>query len=197
VFINCPFDKEYTPLYHAMIFAILDCGYIARSAEELSDSSQNRLQKIVSIIKESRYGIHDISRTELDDGTGLPRFNMPLELGLFLSAKYFGDKEQQKKSCLILDREPYWYQSYISDIAGQDIEAHDDSPEMLVKRVRNWLREKSGRKSIPGGKEIFRRYQKFCSVLPSMCEDIRQDEEDLTFADYVELVSEWLRENAT
>ena len=48
----------------------------------LGDRYDLRLLKILCIIGECRLGIHDISRTELDAASGLPRFNMPLELGL-------------------------------------------------------------------------------------------------------------------
>jgi hypothetical protein len=65
------------------------------------------------------FGVHDISMTELDRLTGLPRFNMPLELGLFLGAHRFGSKDQRRKVALILDRERYRCQAFISDIAGR------------------------------------------------------------------------------
>ena len=67
----------------ALVFAIHDCGYIARSALEAENSAEVRIDKIAKIIKDCRYGIHDISRTEVSRETGLPRFNMPFELGLF------------------------------------------------------------------------------------------------------------------
>jgi len=66
VFINCPFDKDYKALFDAIVFTIFDCGFIARCALEENDSSVNRIEKIYAIISECRYGIHDISRTELD-----------------------------------------------------------------------------------------------------------------------------------
>ena len=116
VFINCPFDDEYKSLFNAMVFAIHDCSFIARSAPETEDGSQVRIDRIYTIIAECRYGIHDLSRTELDQATCLPRFNMPLELGVFLGAKRYGETDQQRKSCLILDKEPYRYQKFISDI---------------------------------------------------------------------------------
>ena len=105
----------------ALVFAIHDCGYIARSALEAEDSAEVRMDKIAKIIKDCRYGIHDISRTEVGADTGLPRFNMPLELGLFLGAKRFGSRTDKPKACLILDRARYRYQQFCSDIAGQDI----------------------------------------------------------------------------
>jgi hypothetical protein len=61
-------------------------------------------------------GFHDISRTELSKNTKLPRFNMPLELGLFLGAKTFGRRGPRAKVCLILDRQKYRYQKFCSDI---------------------------------------------------------------------------------
>ena len=97
VFVNCPFDLAYKSLFDAMVFAIHDCGFIARCALEEEDASQVRIDKIYNIIAHCRYGIHDISRTELDEIIGLPRFNMPLEFGVFLGAKKFGTAEQKKK----------------------------------------------------------------------------------------------------
>ena len=90
VFINCPFDATYRPLLRGLVFAVHDCGFIARSALEVEDSGEVRVQKIIRIIGESPYAVHDISRVELDTRTNLPRFNMPLELGLFLGARAFG-----------------------------------------------------------------------------------------------------------
>jgi len=86
VFLNVPFDKKYARLSNALIFAVHDCGFVARSAREVEDSAQGRVEKILSIIEQSKFGIHDISRAGLDRATGLARFNMPLELGFFLGA---------------------------------------------------------------------------------------------------------------
>ena len=143
VFINCPFDGEYLPIFRAVIFTIFDCGYIARSAREVDDSSEVRIDKIIKIISECKYGIHDLSRTELDKKTNLPRFNMPLELGLFLGAKRFGAGIQKMKVCLVLDRAPHRYQSFISDISGQDIQSHNNEVSEAIRVVREWLNNAS------------------------------------------------------
>ena len=84
VFINCPFDVEYAPIFEAIVFCILDCGFIPRCALEEADSGTFRLNKIQKIIRRSEYTIHDLSRVELSTDTRLPRFNMPFELGLDL-----------------------------------------------------------------------------------------------------------------
>lgn len=196
VFINCPFDSDYKPLFDAMVFVIHDCGFIARCALEEDDASQVRIDKIYSIIMDCRYGIHDISRTELDENSGFPRFNMPLELGVFLGAKKFGIVEQNRKKCLVLDKEPYRYQQFISDIAGQDIQAHKNDVETIVKVVRNWLRNASERQTVPGGSIIWERYQTFLRDLPQTTEELRLDAEDLIFNDYASVIARWLERNS-
>ena len=192
VFINCPFDSAYKELFDAMIFAVHDCGFIARCTLEEEDASEGRIDKIYNIISNCRYGIHDISRTELDEDSGLPRFNMPLELGIFLGAKKFGIEEQRRKKCLILDTERYRYQQFISDISGQDIKAHNDTPEVIVTVVRDWLRNTSRRGTIPSGGIIWERYQDFIKDLPQMAREERLIAEELVFNDYTLMVAQWL-----
>ena len=193
VFLNCPFDSLYKGLFDAMVFAVHDCGFIVRCALEEADASQVRIDKIYNIIAECRYGIHDISRTALDETSGLPRFNMPLELGVFLGAKKFGIGEQKRKKCLVVDREPYRYQGFISDISGQDIQAHSDSPELIVTVVRNWLGTASKRQDIPSGSIIWSHYQRFKEDLPLVTKECRLEIEELIFNDYISMITRWLR----
>ena len=192
VFLNCPFDLPYKPLFDAMVFAVHDCGFIARCALEEVDASQVRIDKIYDIIADCRYGIHDISRTELDATLNLPRFNMPLELGVFLGAKKFGQKEQKRKNCLILDKERYRYQKFISDIAGQDIHAHGNDTEKIVTVVRNWLRTASKRKTIPSGSKIWEHYQDFMRDLPQLANKFQLAVNELVFNDFIFMLTEWL-----
>jgi hypothetical protein len=195
VFINCPFDAAYKSMFDAMVFAVYDCGFVARCALEEDDGSEIRVQKIFDLIFECRLGIHDLSRIEIDRGTRLPRFNMPLELGAFLGAKQFGKKEQTKKACLILDAKNARYQKFVSNIAGQDIKAHKGTPKILVEIVRDWLRRYS-QFSIPSGSVIWTRYQDFKTDLPLLCQELKLKPKELIFNDYVLLVSEWLKINA-
>src|ERR687894_3002092 len=172
VFLNCPFDKTYKPLFDAIVFAVFDCLFVARCALEEDDGSQIRVQKIFDIISQCRLSIHDLSRVEIDKSTKLPRFNMPLELGAFLGAKHFGRGTQKKKACLILDSEKYRYQKFISDIAGQDIKAHENNPKVVIRVARDWLRTYS-QVSIPSGSVIWSRYQLFESDLPLLCQELK------------------------
>lgn len=195
VFINCPFDEEYKPMLWAITFAIFDCGFVPRCTLEEDDASQIRIEKIYSIIESCRFGIHPISRTELDPEHRLPRFNMPLELGLFLSAKKFGKGKHSKKSCLIFDKKAYRYQRFISDIAGQDINAHNNSPKNAIKVVRDWLSGKSSRKMPSDGIFIWNLYRRFQKALPGMCRTLDLKHENLIYKDYINLVYEWLKES--
>lgn len=196
VFINCPFDAKYRPLLRALVFAVHDCGFHARSALEVEDSGEVRVQKILRIIGESPYAIHDISRVEVDDRTKLPRFNMPLELGLFLGAKAFGDAAQQAKRCIVLDREPFRYQTFCSDIAGQDIRAHAGKISTAIEIVRNWLSTTPAAEGvIPSGTIIAARYKSFRAALPVSCERLQLDARRLTFGDDLQIIIGWLKEN--
>jgi hypothetical protein len=197
VFVNCPFDDAYRNLFQAIVFAIHDCGYIARCALEVADASQVRIEKIATIIAACRFGIHDISRTDPDAATGLPRFNMPFELGLFLGAKRYGRGEQKQKSCLILDVERHRFQKFISDISGQDISAHSGEPAQAISAVRDWLSNSTPKAlRIPGGAAIARRYDLFRAELPAMCERLHLRVDELTFNDYVVQVEVWLKLNS-
>jgi len=192
VFINTPFDKKYVRLGDAVIFAVHDCGFIARSALEIEDSGQARVEKILEIIEQSKFGIHDISRAGIDRNTRLARFNMPLELGFFLGAKRYGSQRDRQKRCLVLDRDRYRYRSFCSDIAGQDIRAHNDAPREAIRAVRDWLSSHRSDVLIPGGKAVFERYERFRAQLPEQARHVKLDHRELTFGDYTRLVVGWL-----
>lgn len=192
VFINCPFDETYQPLFDAIIYTVMVCRYEPRCALEINDAGTTRIDKIQRLIKECRLGIHDLSRTELSPPHNLPRFNMPLELGLFLGAKYFGNARQKRKLCLILDREQFRYQRFISDISGQDIFSHEDDPHKLITRVRDWLNA-DGLWKIPGGAILRNGYDQFVKQRPEICKKLQLAESELTFPDRAIVIQEWLK----
>lgn len=211
VFLNCPFDADYRPLFQALTFAIAACGFTPRSALEAEDSGDIRILKILDIIEQCSYGIHDISRTESftaarPDGSSewLPRFNMPLELGLFMGARRFGNKQQQRKNYLIFDTAPHRFQQFISDLAGQDIKAHGwpgagADPVACTRAisggilaVRNWLATKLDGDLLPGGQRITTKLQQFQAELPAMAAEFGQAVDDLSFQDLTALMGIWL-----
>ncbi|MBV8545736.1 MAG: hypothetical protein JO093_19460 [Acidobacteria bacterium] len=191
VFINCPFDDEYTPIFEAIVFTIQACGFRPICARSRLNSSDVRLQKIVDLIARCRYSIHDLSRTELDRVSTLPRFNMPLELGIDIGCRVFG-ADQSDKSFLIFDRDRFRFQTYVSDIAGQDIADHGNDPNMAIARARDWLRTEAKRTHIPGAKAMQSKYVDFRRALPALCERFELDISALTFDDLVFVVGAWL-----
>jgi hypothetical protein len=191
VFVNCPFDDEYTPMFEAIVFTIQACGLRTICARSRVNSGEVRLQKIVQLIGDCRYSIHDLSRTQLDRATALPRFNMPLELGIDLGCRAYGSGYRQK-SLLIFDRDRFRFQTYVSDIAGQDIGYHEDDPNRAIGQVRDWLRTEAGLTDLPGPRAMQSKYADFRKTLPSMCEENGLDMLSLTFADFLSAVGAWL-----
>ncbi len=188
VFINCPFDNEYRELFNAMTFSIFACEFIPRCAIERDDSDEIRIDKILHLIEISQYSIHDLSRIETTND--MPRFNMPLELGLFIGCKRYKHKD---KKYLILDSEPFRFKQFISDLGGQDIKSHENSIEKIIGCVRDWLASKSRKKSIPHASNLFVKYQQFLIDLPQMCQNLDWTVNELTFLERSSLISSWLK----
>ena len=138
VFINCPFDKDYAPILQAILFCIIYLGFNPRLATERNNSGENRIDKIVELIAESRLSIHDLSRCQAQYKGEHFRLNMPLELGIDYGCKSFCEG-MQEKSFLILEEQKYRYQASISDLSGCDIQAHNGDHQIAVRKVRNWL----------------------------------------------------------
>src|SRR5437764_14485288 len=46
VFINCPFDKQYQPIFDAIVFCVVACGFEPRCTLELTDAGEVRIENI-------------------------------------------------------------------------------------------------------------------------------------------------------
>lgn len=192
VFINCPFTLDYQEKFRSIVFTIIRSGFEPRCALEADDSAENRFNKICAIIQQCRLGVHDISKTEPDSGSGLPRLNMTLELGLFLAAKKFGIGENKKKRCMILDSKQYRYQKFMSDIAGQDIHSHGNTTAQLIEKIASWLREEVADPKVPGGKAIMAEFKTFSKAVPHICKTKQLHVNELTFQDFRKMAETWM-----
>ena len=188
VFVNCPFDSEYRPLLWALLFTLKACGLEPRIASEKADSGEVRFHKIVRLIRQSKYCVHDISRMEAPVAGALPRFNMPFELGLDLGLRESLVYPLTEKRCVIFDREQYRFQKVLSDLAGNDIKAHDDSPETLVKQLRTWLVE-AGIPDVPGGTSLWTDYGMFTGILDETLGAAKYSQEDIESMSVAEFLS--------
>ena len=84
VFVNCPFDDKYIPIFHAIIFAIHDLGFQARHAL-IDNTAALRARRIYEELEGSLYSIHELGQVALSVKSKLPRFNMPFEAGIAYS----------------------------------------------------------------------------------------------------------------
>lgn len=194
VFINCAFDSTFIQHFRAIVFTIHSCGFIARCALETGNAEGVRIDKIVRIIKDCRYGIHDLSCIELTEQSPLPRFNMPYELGIFMGCKSFGGAMHKKKDFIVIDSQPHRYKRLISDLAGFDFPAYDrNDVNSIIRLVRDWLYH-SKPNSVLGSRFHQERYDKFLAVLPQLCDSIGTIPDELEFAEYYALVSAWIQQ---
>jgi hypothetical protein len=74
------------------------------------------------------YSFHDLSRVELSHG--VPRFNMPFELGLAVEMSH-----RQKHRWFVFESKPYRLPRSLSDLNGTDPLIHDGRPEGLLRAL--------------------------------------------------------------
>jgi hypothetical protein len=165
IFINCPFDSEYSPMLKAMLFTIRKIGLNPRIALERCDSGEVRLEKIKELIESSKYSIHDLSRARSKKVGEYFRQNMSFELGLDLGCRdYKLLKENKQKKILILEEEKYSTQKALSDLSFADCKCHKGDVEELVFEVRNWFAE-NGMKNLQSASSIWDGYNMFYADL--------------------------------
>jgi hypothetical protein len=200
VFINCPFDPSYRKVFDAIIFAVCALRFEPRCALDRDDGTKERLTKILELIDQCPFGIHDLSYMKIDPQTRLPRQNMSFELGLFLGLEYAkrerASRNNPQKSCLILDRHRWRYRKSLSDLSGRDIRAHQGTSRQAIAAVRDWLVTESGRTDAPGAAFLLTQYRRFRGQLPALCARARRNLTELSFSEYRATVSAWLSMNA-
>lgn len=130
----------------------------------------------------------------LDVATGLPHFNMLFELGLFVGCRHFrGNPEQTSKDFLVLDSLPNRFRDSVSDFAGYDIVPHHNSPEEIVKVVRDWLATTLSQ-TLYGPLRLQQEFQRFEAVLPSMAAEFAPHPDQIHYKDLCEMIRRWVLE---
>lgn len=199
VFINCPFDDDYKPLFEAIRFTVQACGYIPRCALEENDGTDARLDKIVRLIRDCSLSIHDLSRTEIDARSGMPRFNMPYELGLYMGAKRFGGRVHKPKTALIMVQKRYGLPAYLSDMSGSDPLEHEGKINLVIEGVRDYLHVGPVDILLPGAAHIYERLKEFQQELPELAKaaKLKMSEVDAFkhYRSFDAIVSAYLKNN--
>ena len=137
VFLNVPYDEEFSSLYIAYIVGLCLLGLAPHLASEIPGGDR-RLDRIIQLIQSCRYSIHDLSRVEVSVApTAVPRFNMPLELGMAIT---WQNLHPSRHTWFVWESEPYRLQRSASDLNGTDANIHNGTPEGVLSGLRNALR---------------------------------------------------------
>jgi hypothetical protein len=134
LFLNIPYDEEFSSLYLAYIVGLCHLGIVPHLASEIPGGDR-RLNRIFKLIQSCRYSIHDLSRVELGVAPpATPRFNMPLELGMTIT---WTNLHPSRHTWFVWESEPYRIQRSASDLNGTDPYIHNGTPEGVLRELRN------------------------------------------------------------
>lgn len=208
VFVNCPFDDKYFDLLQTLVFTICYYDFIPRISLENSDSGQPRLDKIVKLIIESKYSIHDLSRLQSKTADEYYRLNMPFELGIDFGLRRFNPIYSDKKS-LILETDRYDYMKAISDINGFDIKNHNDIPAQLIQCIRSWFSETLKISNLNSSAKVYSDFFDFNTMLfqtklkkylkehNSTVSELyaKKEIEEMTIPEYISEILKWKKNN--
>jgi len=142
VFLNIPYDRAFEDLYLAYIVGLTQLGLRIHAA--LAVPNQGRLATIIELIEQSEVSIHDLSRVEVS--RGVPRFNMPVELGLAL---YRSHATKGNHRVFIFESKARRTQRSTSDVNGIDPQIHNGTPKGLMSALRNVFRQPGDVTTVP------------------------------------------------
>jgi hypothetical protein len=163
VFLNVPYDSKFERLFLAFIAGVSAFGLLPRATLEIATSSR-RLDRIVKLIGNCRYSIHDLSRVELDQlAPRTPRFNMPFELGLAVS------KQKSLKSkphdWYVCESENFRLMKSLSDLNGTDPFIHNGTVNGVFRELCNMFRRPVRQPTVRQMRAIYRDLRKNLPVI--------------------------------
>jgi hypothetical protein len=200
VFINCPFDKEYKSLLRPLLFTIIYFGFNPRLSSERSDSLEQRVEKILALIKESRYSIHDLSRLKSKKEKEFSRLNMPFELGVDYGCRRVSTNRLRTKKCLILEQRLHGIKKALSDLAGVDIKNHNNNPAKIPQVIQHWFIETVGLTNTDSPSVIWDRFNEFTYdfFLKRKAEGYARDDlKMMPMPQYIRYVRNWIASNCS
>lgn len=96
-------------------------GLVPRATLEIP-TSERRLDRIIGLIDECAYSIHDLSRVQIDrKAPRTPRFNMPFELGLAVAR----NKSQGRQRWYVCESLKRRVNKSLSDLDGTEVHIHE------------------------------------------------------------------------
>ena len=161
VFLNIPYDAGFQRLYLAYIAGISAFGLVPRATLEIP-TSERRLDRIIALIDECAYSIHDLSRVQLDRKAPItPRFNMPFELGLAV-ARNSPHGRQRWYVCESLRRR---VNKSLSDLDGTEVHIHEGTLLGLFAALSDIFVR---RRSQPSVQQMYAIYRAISGSLPTI-----------------------------
>jgi hypothetical protein len=153
VFLNVPYDPAFENLLLAYIAAISAYGFAPRATLEIP-FGQRRLDRILSLILESRYSVHDLSRVQLDQkAPRTPRFNMPFELGLVIALE---KTTHPNHSWIVCETVAHRIKKSLSDLDGTDAYIHGGTIAGVFRELRNAFVGSSRQPTVKEMSQIYR-----------------------------------------
>jgi len=199
VFINCPFDSEYNSLLRPILFTIIYLGYNPQIASQTSDSGEQRINKILSLILKSKLSIHDLSRIKSAKPKEFFRLNMPFELGIDYGCRRIGIGHLRRKRFLVLGEKPHDYKKALSDLGGMDAKSHSNQPNQAVLALRNWFVDTVHLSSADSPTVIWYRFMDFNTDFYERRKAegfSRGDLKMMPVSEYIAFIRDWLKDQA-
>lgn len=198
VFVNCPFDDDYREILIGIVFTLKFFGYKPRLSLERADSGESRIDKILNLIKESKFGIHDLSRMVSSDKDEHYRMNMPFELGIDYGCQKLSGGIWSGKKILILEKERYRFHKAISDLSGSDIKSHSDQVDKAICAVRDWFVTEELNRGASGGR-VWDDYNDFQAYLYDEVveKDGHKSTDDVQITEVIYHMDSWFEKKIT
>jgi len=167
VFLNIPYDEKFRRLYLAYITGLIHLDLRPRATIEIP-GGRNRLDKIIELIRNCRYSIHDLSKVQLDrTPPATPRFNMPFELGLAVASAKL---DSSPHDWFVFESVHRRLSKSLSDLSGSDPNIHHGTVEGVMRELGNAFVRKSRdeRYSVPAMMRTYRTVAKLVENIQHM-----------------------------
>lgn len=152
VFLNIPYDAAFENLLLAYIAAISAFGFSPRATLEIPINP--RLDRILALIAESEYSIHDLSRVQLDrKSPRTPRFNMPFELGLTVALQ---KNKIPNHAWVVCESVRHRIHKSLSDLDGTDAYIHDGTVQGVFRELGSVFVRSSRQPTVLQMNQIYR-----------------------------------------
>ncbi len=163
VFVNLPYDVQFSRLYLAYITALSAYGFIPRATVGIA--GMGRLDRIAGLMEQCAYSIHDLSRVQLDrTAPCTPRFNMPFELGLAVSWA----RAHPSHQWFVFESVDRRIQKSLSDLNGTDPYIHGGTVVGVMGAICSAFASPGQQPTVP---QMMRMFRELRTIVPRILKD--------------------------